>query len=93
MTWERALLDSIELKWEKICFGGVYAPCALCLKEDTSSCSSSCPLAKFDKSCNAGSLYSKTTLNNGNFRERPSDADYIMYLFLCLIYHECYGNE
>jgi hypothetical protein len=92
MTWEKALLKSIE-KWDAICFEGAYTmPCTLCSRAGRPKTCGSCPLFLVGQECenlNQSDLWSQTS---ENLCKNPGcDTDIHMYLFLCMLYHEYYG--
>ena len=92
MTWKQALLKSIE-KWDGICFDGesVNEECSLCIRagmgNHTNANCKLCPIGLTTKadSCNQTSFYEA---QRGDF-----NAKMHMYLFLCMLYHEYYGED
>ena len=92
MTWKQALLKSIE-KWDVICFEdeGVDTECQLCIRaglgdHNDANCNI-CPIGIVTetRSCNKTTFY--------DAQRGLMDAKYEMYLFLCMLYHEYYGEE
>jgi hypothetical protein len=102
MTWKQALEKSIE-KWDKVCFEGSYSDCALCekdnsiwlLNENADICEK-CPVSMTGNCCeNENSLWKNTSDLKQRTRTHfrwGTNADFQMYFFLCMLYHEYYGE-
>jgi hypothetical protein len=102
MAWEQALLGSIE-KWDRICFEKEYVEreCALCKKARISvlgKYSKTCIIARVGQACDhicadSEGIWLSTSNGPRHDRKPGCDADIQMYLFLCMLYHEYYGND
>jgi hypothetical protein len=92
MTWKQALLKSIE-KWDRICFGhgSKFDECALCTKDKTFDSKYGehkchfCPILK---------VTGEQECYGTPYHEWGNDKDDAIheYLFLCMLYHEYYGD-
>jgi hypothetical protein len=87
MNKELALLKSIE-KWAGICFEGVYGDCPLC---NMGAGCSGCILGQVGGVC-LSDMYGLTSDCRDEHGDYGCDADIHMYLFLCMLYHEYYGE-
>lgn len=106
MTWKQALLESIE-KWDKICFEGGgdngSDDCALCTErwDRGGTCSKNCPIGMVTQRpyCYDTPYWKWDRLFKGDMPHiarggLKSEACAIHeYLFLCMLYHEYYGDE
>jgi hypothetical protein len=96
MTWEQALLESIK-KWERVCFEKYRGrECALC-DMGNGTCPKECPIfeATGKPSCLSTPYWETSIPLKADWmpREVRHDGDILMYMFLCMLYHEYYGEE
>jgi hypothetical protein len=92
MTWKQALLKSIE-KWDGICFNhdDIETECQLCIRAGLENHeNANCNL------CPIGTVTGKVSCYGTPYydvQDDVVDAEYEMYLFLCFLYHEYYGDD
>lgn len=99
MTKKKALLESIK-KWEKICFKGGKdngsGNCMLCREYDKYKCKP-CPVHMVTSDACDSTPFMDWCWHSSNGETVKNDEDFELalqeYFFLCMLYHEYYGDE